>query len=343
MAESKIEWMERTWNPISPGRAAMGNADCEGLAPRGENGKTYLLTGEFRELPDRLDVPLRRKKPTTYFVNSMSDLFGEGVSDEFIAAVFGIMDYCEDHRFQLLTKRADRLVGWFDWIANGAENHSAGASRACGECLRSVADMTSRKTRERLAGAGYSMWAKAAHWPLRNVHVGVSVENRKHGLPRIDELRKVPAAVRFLSIEPLLEDLGTLDLTGIHWVIVGGESGAGTFLRNGRRVPIARPTHPVWVRSIRDQCTAAGVPFFFKQWGHYEYDPRTFGSETEWINKAKGWIGGTKAQLIDVAGVRCFNGGDMARAQYPVAIGYPVGKGKSGRILDGRTWDEVPR
>jgi protein gp37 len=88
------------------------------------------------------------------------------------------------------------------------------------------------------------------------VWLGVSVENRKHGLPRIDELRSTPAALRFLSIEPLLEDLGELNLAGIHWVIVGGESGPG-----------ARPMRSEWVISIREQCKAAGVPFFFKQWG----------------------------------------------------------------------------
>ncbi len=342
----KIEWTGKTWNPVvgckpvSPGCAncyaeqmsgrcaAMGNADYAGLTRRGENGKTYLFTGDFRELPDRLDEPLRRNTPTTYFVNSMSDLFGKGVTNEFIAAVFGVMDYCQDHRFQVLTKRAERLVEWFDWIANDPENRGLGASRACGECLRSMADVTAGKTREHLAEAGYAMWAKVGRWPLSNVHIGVSVENRKHGLPRIEELRKVPAAVRFLSVEPLLEDLGTLDLTGIHWVIVGGESGHS-----------ARPMHPDWVRKVRDQCIAAKVPFFFKQWGQWTPDtPNRYRLENValWNRKdSDGWI-----FLKDLEKNRREHWNEHQSGDLRM---YRVGKKNAGRILDGREWSEVPK
>jgi protein gp37 len=146
------------------------------------------------------------------FVNSMSDLFQDGVSDEFIAQVFAVMASAPQHTFQVLTKRAERLASWH------ATNRSA--------------------------------------WWLPNVWLGVSVEDRQYGLPRVPRLRQVRAAVRFLSVEPLLEDLGKVDLHGIDWVIVGGESGRG-----------ARPMRAEWAASVRDQCVAKGVPFFFKQWG----------------------------------------------------------------------------
>jgi protein gp37 len=143
----------------------------------------------------------------------MSDLFHEKVPDPYIADVARVMRLANWHTYQVLTKRAKRMVS----LLRGK--------------LRSVANKP-------------HIW-----W-------GVSVENRQHGLPRVDLLRAAPASIRFLSIEPLLEDLGAINLNGINWVIVGGESGPG-----------ARPIQPDWVRSIRDQCLAAGVPFFFKQWG----------------------------------------------------------------------------
>jgi protein gp37 len=143
----------------------------------------------------------------------MSDLFQDGVPEDFIRCVFETMGKAHWHSFQVLTKRADRM----------------------------------RTTVARLPPSLRK---------LPNVWLGVSVENRRHGLPRIEQLRGTPAAIRFLSIEPLLEDLGDIDLRGLHWVIVGGESGPG-----------ARPMDAAWVRSVRAQCCSAGVPFFFKQWG----------------------------------------------------------------------------
>lgn len=143
----------------------------------------------------------------------MSDLFHEGVSDEYIEVCAKVMVAANWHTFQVLTKRSERLRDLL-------------------------------KGRLKFAAGHEHIW-----W-------GVSVENRKHGLPRIDHLRAAKAKVPFLSIEPLLEDLGQLNLTGIRWVIVGGESGPG-----------ARPMSADWVISIRDQCKRAKVPFFFKQWG----------------------------------------------------------------------------
>jgi protein gp37 len=217
--QSHIEWTEMTWNPtvgctkISPGckycYAETMARRLKAMGMRGyENGFRLTL------IPERLDEPLRRKKPTVYFVNSMSDLFHEKVPFDYVRQVFDVMKRAPQHTFQVLTKRAERMA----------------------EFCRGV----------------------TVPW---NVWLGVSVENRKHGLPRIPVLRDLDAQVRFLSIEPLLEDLGRIDLTGVHWVIVGGESGSK-----------ARPMRPEWVASIKQQCDAAGVAFFFKQWGAWGAD-----------------------------------------------------------------------
>ena len=178
--------------------------------------------------PHALDIPLKWKKPQRIFVNSMSDLFHKDVPAEFIQQVFATMRQASWHRFQILTKRSDRLAEL----------------------------------------------SPAIDWPA-NVWQGVSVESADYAY-RIDHLRDTGAAVRFLSVEPLLGPIAKLDLRSIHWVIVGGESGPG-----------ARPMNEEWVVEIRDQCVEAGVPFFFKQWGG-------------------------------------------------------VNKKKTGRELEGRTWDEMP-
>lgn len=235
-----IEWTKggATWNPVtgctkvSPGcKFCYAERDWGRLAaPRlFGSGKSNVYTGrDFTDVrchPERLDQPLRWQKPRHVFVNSMADLFHESVPFEFIDEVFSTMARATRHVFQVLTKRHQRMLEYFDY-------------------------------RRSMTGPdGYVDWGWGeTRWPLPNVWMGVSVEDREYGLPRIEALRRVPAVVRFLSIEPLLEDVGTLDLTGIQWVIVGGESG-----------PRARGMHPDWVRSVRDQCVAAGVPLFFKQ------------------------------------------------------------------------------
>jgi protein gp37 len=217
-ATSQIEWTDATWNPvrgctkISPG---CKHCYAETFAERfrGVSGHPYEQGFDLRLVPEKLAEPLRWASPRTIFVNSMSDLFHEGVPDAYIEQVVRVMQMADWHTYQVLTKRAERML----------------------ELLAT-----------RLAFA-----AKLSH-----IWWGVSVENRKHGLPRVDQLRQAPAAVRFLSVEPLLEDLGKINLEGIGWVIVGGESGPG-----------ARPLERAWVVSIHQQCRAAGVPFFFKQWG----------------------------------------------------------------------------
>jgi len=217
--QSTIEWTEQTWNPttgctkVSPG---CKNCYAEVMArrlqamatPKYENGFNLALH------PERLDQPLQRKKPTVYFVNSMSDLFHEGILDEFLDHVFSVVRQTPQHTYQILTKRAGRLPQYF-------------RDRDCPP----------------------------------NVWLGVSVEDRRYGVPRIDQLRRVDAHIRFLSVEPLLEDLGTLDLTGIHWVIVGGESGHK-----------ARPMREQWVANVKEQADADGAAFFFKQWGGWGAD-----------------------------------------------------------------------
>jgi len=216
---SKIEWTQQTWNPtVGCTKVSAGCKNCyaETMAVRlkAMGTKGYENGFKLTLLPERLDEPLRRKKPTVYFVNSMSDVFHGKVPFSYIDQIFQTIRDTPQHTYQMLTKRADRLAEYF-------------------------------QTRT----------------PPDNAWIGVSVENRRHGLPRIDALRKVPAHVRFLSVEPLLESLGEMDLTGIHWVIVGGESG-----------PNARPMKLEWLEEVRRQCDRAGVAFFFKQWGGWGLD-----------------------------------------------------------------------
>lgn len=218
--KSRIEWTESTWNPVvGCTKLSAGCKHCyaETMARRLQAIGVPGYEDGFRTvrtLPARLDEPIRRRKPTVYFVNSMSDLFHVRVPDPFIDEVFETIRKAEQHTFQILTKRGDRVEKYF--------------------AAREVPD---------------------------NAWIGVSVENRRHGLPRIEHLRNVPARVRFLSVEPLLEDVGELDLAGIHWVIVGGESGHG-----------ARPMKEEWVRNVKEQCVSQSVKFFFKQWGAHGPD-----------------------------------------------------------------------
>lgn len=288
MTKSSIEWTDETWNPvrgcdqISPGcKHCYAKTFAERW--RGVPGHPYEHGFDLRTVPDMLPAPLIWTKPRRVFVNSMSDLFHEGVSDEYIASVFAVMASAQRHTFQVLTKRAQRMRRWIEGLVQGATGAvdrylnsptmvEARAARSVRTPpieepppptpeLRHLYDLGAALVNDNMPGGrlhhrqhlGEYHWRS---WPLSNVWLGVSVEDRKYGVPRIDELRGVAAAVRFLSIEPLLEDLGELDLRGIDWVIVGGESGLN-----------ARPMKAEWARSIRDQCAAANVPFFFKQWG----------------------------------------------------------------------------
>jgi protein gp37 len=276
-----IEWTDETWNPTdgckvcSPGcancyamrfagRFAKPGERYHGLVTIGKNRRA-IWSGRGRLDAGKLAKPLHWKRPRRIFVNSMSDLFYEEFTNEEIAAVFGVMAACPQHTFQFLTKREMRMREWFKWLEDSIEAEAIEWSgRDCAisidearrDCLLEYLDETACAA---LAGhfdcchLGLTTNTNRA-WPLVNVWPGVSVEDRKHGVPRIDELRQVPAVVRMLSCEPLLEDLGALDLTGIGWLIAGCESG-----------PKARPVDPDAYRSLREQCAAARVPFFLKQ------------------------------------------------------------------------------
>jgi len=285
---TSIEWTDATWNPVRGcDKVSPGCKHCyaEVFAERfrGVPGHPYEQGFDLRLVPEKLPEPLTWRKPRRVFVNSMSDLFHASVPNEYVASVFAVMASAGRHTFQVLTKRAERLPEWFAWLERGAvgavERYLASPSmvesRAARAALtppmaepapptqqvRHLYDVGAAVVQQHMPGGrmhyrqrmGERHWRQ---WPLDNVWLGVSVEDRKYGLPRIAYLRETPAAVRFLSVEPLLEDLGELDLRGIHWCIVGGESGHG-----------ARPMKAEWVRAVREQCAAAGVAFFFKQWG----------------------------------------------------------------------------
>jgi len=216
-----IEWTDETWNPVT---------GCTKVSPGCDHCYAERITNRFGGPgafdtvvlhPERLGKPLRWRKSRMVFVNSMSDLFHDDVPDEFIGRVWQVMGAASMHTFQVLTKRPGRMASLLN---------------------------------ERIL----THIPVLPNWPLPNVWLGTSVEDQKWADIRIPKLLDAPAAVRFLSCEPLL---GPVDLriypgSWVDWVIVGGESGPG-----------ARPMHPDWARSLRDQCVAAEVPFFFKQWG----------------------------------------------------------------------------
>ncbi len=234
---SSIEWTDATWNPVTGcTKVSPGCKHCyaERFAERfrGVPGHPFEQGFDLRLWANRLDLPLRWKEPRRIFVNSMSDLFHKDVPGEFIDRVFDVMSRAAQHIFQVLTKRPDRLKTW--------------------------------------ANARYREQdqADARPWPS-HVWAGVSVETEAY-LWRVKDLQQVPARIRFLSVEPLLGpvDLDAKILKGIHWVIVGGESGPG-----------ARPMQPEWVRLIRKRCQQHGVRFFFKQWGAYTPEGKRVGKK----------------------------------------------------------------
>lgn len=224
---SAIEWTEATWNPVTGcDQVSPGCAHCYAKTFaerwRGVPGHPYEQGFDLRIWPERLEHPLRWKRPRMIFVNSMSDLFHERISEDFIRKVFAVMAEADWHTFQVLTKRHERLAEL----------------------------------------------APDLDWP-RNVWMGVSIENRRF-VKRADYLRQVDAAVRFISAEPLLGPLTGLDLTGIDWLIAGGESGPGH-----------RPMRAEWALELRDRCQAEGVAYFFKQWGGHR--PKSGGRELDGV------------------------------------------------------------
>jgi len=275
--KSAIEWTDSTWNPVSGcSKVSTGCKFCYAERVSKRMGQEFT---KITLHPERLERPLRWRKPRRIFVNSMSDLFHEDVPDDFILSVLAVVAATRDHTYQVLTKRAERMASVMS--AHFGANMLEGAA-------------------EKLAAEKDWCYAWDGTWPLPNLWLGVSCENQEQADKRIRPLLQTPAVVRFVSLEPLL---GPVDLfrvgmgrkegrfihgPGIDWIIVGGESGGPPEralvkqcslrfipLGDGPR-PCARcggsgwapkPEALDWIRAIRDQCQAAGVGFFFKQWG----------------------------------------------------------------------------
>ncbi|PVA66190.1 DUF5131 family protein [Mycobacteroides abscessus] len=303
-----IEWADSTWNPITGcDKVSPGCDHCyaETFAERwrGTPGHYFENGFDVQLRPDKLDLPLRWTKPRRIFVNSMSDLFHDRVTDEFIARVFAVMALAPQHTFQVLTKRHGRM-------------------RSLLNSDRFIEQF--QEAWETTPGPD-GPEAYAPPWPLPNVWLGVSAEDQKRADLRIPALLDTPAAVRFVSAEPLL---GPINLhtdpieagspfwgSQLNWVIVGGESGPG-----------ARPMHPDWARSMRDQCVAAAVPFLFKQWG-------------EWAPVDRDEITSKPTVTLALDGQDTYY---AHRNHADVATLARVGKKRAGRELDGRTWDQYP-
>jgi protein gp37 len=332
MGDTSIEWTDKSWNPIAAyyegkrgwmcSKPSAGCKNCYSERLNLRLGNKLLYTAENAAKVEwrlvNLDEPAKWKKPQKCFVESMGDLFHELIPDEMIGWIWSKMLEFPQHTFQVLTKRTGRMRELVTRFAKDAEAKG----------LRSA----------------------------DHIWLGTSVENQEQADKRIPELLKIPAKVRFLSCEPLL---GHIDLwgfdeeaevmrgvgiiesggvtpstpdsppenyddsyAGIDWVIVGGESGPG-----------ARPMHPDWARSLRDQCQVAGVAFHFKQYG-------------EWVTESG--IGATKLQPMNLQTMKVLDGRLAGQA---FAVGYfedqlpllRVGKKAAGRVLDGRTWDELPQ
>lgn len=324
-----IEWADATWNPITGcSRVSEGCRNCyaevmaarfskpgqwgEGLAQivrKPDGSADHRWTGKVRLNDRALDQPLRWRKSRRIFVCSTSDLFHEGVPDDWIDRVFAVMALNPRHQFQVLTKRPVRARAYLtDSGRPRAIEEAAGAWLGEeAECF--VSNWINGWSRPRETPHDHNPAdGTVQRWPLPNVWLGTSIEDQATADARIPHLLATPAAVRFVSAEPLLGpvDLGgylpDLDCgDGLDLVIVGGESGPG-----------ARPMHPDWPRALRDQCVAAGVAFFFKQWGEYEADQ----------------IGPEDARSIS------FPPGHV--------IFRKVGKKAAGRKLGGEVWDQMP-
>lgn len=277
----------------------------------------------------KLREPLGWKKPRKIFVNSMSDLFHENITDDVIDQVFSIMALCPQHTFMVLTKRAKRMC---EYTTNAELPH-----RLVDRMYQVDADQTHRQIKT-LFEFGYDENGKIdtieLQWPLKNVQLGVSVEHQNAANERIPLLLECPAKTRFLSIEPLL---GPVNLNqswpfaphpwpGINWIIAGGESGPG-----------ARPPHPDWIRNLRDHCRARSIPFFFKQWG--EWAPADIDPSGDMFYHHRGRnVGRPKYKGIAVSRVDGQCSHDAERLNDPVttAVMYRVGKKNAGNTLDGQ-------
>lgn len=370
---SAIEWTDATWNPIrarSPQTGKTGwhcehasegcrNCYAERLnMKRGTSGGTrfaykpgHLASGAVEVFLDdaTLFKPLRWRKGRTIFVCSMTDLFADFVSDEWLDKIFAVIMLCPQHRFLVLTKRADRMRAYVTrWYQRRFTEGPRG-----GEGLLGVTDAMLTAAPEIDVQAN----ARAAAPYQRNLWLGVSVEDQEMANKRLPHLLETPAAVRFLSCEPLL---GALDLTWIEfgnarggkecwdaldlhglsegatgcravidWVICGGESGKD-----------ARPMHPRWARSLRDQCASADVPFFFKQWGEWGPDGGPPDGRPD-----KAFEGSIPCAVLVDGTFQQFANWIQPPIELCSGHGewvYRFGKRNTGRLLDGALHDEMP-
>lgn len=281
-----IEWTDEVWNPVvGCARVSPGCENCyaervahrglterhRGLTVVGKHGPRW--TGEARFVPEALSKPLHLRKPRRVFVNSMSDLFHDDITFEQIAAVFGVMAATPHLTYQVLTKRPARMLEFFRWVDEVAAEEFFGSRHDL--VLSCAASVVNGDAWDRtLDRCGLAI--EGGLWPIQNLWLGVSVEDQRRADERIPLLLECPAALRFLSVEPMLgpvdlayacfngaDSFGTMP--GLDWVIVGGESGPG-----------ARPYHLAWARSIIEQCRIAGVPVFHKQVGSH---PIAIGGE----------------------------------------------------------------
>lgn len=325
-----------TWNPI---RGQNARHTCARISPGCDNCYAATMTrrglmgtaaidygaGETPNDPARLDEaallqPLRWKKPRKVFVCSMTDLFGAWVPDAWIMRIFGVMLLARRHTFIVLTKRPTRMRDVLRaWETRDLKRGAIDA------LLPGRLDTGINNIASRLPAEHQEMLRQLAEPILPNVWAGVSIESDRYAW-RANVLREVPAAVRWISAEPLLGGLPSLDLAGIDWLVAGGESGPG-----------ARPMHPAWPRDLRDLCREAGVAFFFKQHGEWasRHDVEAFKD----IPSRS--IGPERCRLVSLDGtsVKLAGEGGMREGD---ELAMRVGNHRSGRLLDGRTWDQFP-
>ena len=333
MNKTKIEYLTHTWNPIAMrcSKVSAGCDNCWHLRMCKRHAGNGKLSPDVRAakgggppilLASELEAPLRQRKPARIGVQFMGDLFHEDVPFEFIDKVFAVMALCPQHTFQVLTKRSCRMRDYSSGRPTALDHRNAAVFAR----LFELAEEYNRVPDEAAWREAYERGWSKLRWPPPNVWLGTSVENQA-AVHRIEHLVRCPAAVRFLSLEPLL---GEVDLSehleeagyesggrqgwvttgdGINWVIVGGESGPG-----------ARPCKPDWVRSIRDQCKAAGVPFWFKGWG--EWAPED--ALTSAITPKSGT-------------------GFHPHHMFPSGWVFRVGKTKAGDLLDNKRHHEWPK
>ena len=334
MGPTKIEYLDYTWNPIAMRCTPVsdGCRNCWHLTMANRLAKNPLLPKDeqfayadwdtWKGPPvlkvRELEALLHLRKPARIGVQFMGDLFHEDVPDEWIVRILVVMALAGQHTFQVLTKRPKRMLIILRWLGKNIgplEN----AARTMGYTF---------------THSGLSLLS----WPIPNVWLGVSISTNKD-LWMVETLLQIPAAKRFVSVEPMLGriDFRAVDLPdnhivhpdhtglfGISWVICGGESG-----------PKARPMHPDWARLLRDQCQAAAVPFFFKHWGEWSSnkpDPFYKKSKRRYSHETFAWARDGKI----------YNPINPPINHFPSIVMHKVGKKKAGRLLDGKEWNEIP-